>query len=147
MKKPKHCPSFIDPKTGRRFEEHNRPVPGTGKPVWQLTADEFVTAINDRKYRDAVATWFDRIGWPEGWHYCTTESYCRCTGYPCLVQEALRRGEIVPQTLKEAVAKQFAENLAEAESRRKARAADVARSIAAGTRANALPGEEDEGGD
>jgi len=61
-------PSFIDPKTGKRFKNYSAPLPGIGKPADQVTAEEFADAV--RGDHVEAGRYFDQVGWPEGYHYC-----------------------------------------------------------------------------
>jgi hypothetical protein len=100
-KKNKKLPSFIDPKTGLRYDNPDMIVPTTGKPVWQLTPDEYVEALvypkSDGHYA-AIRNYFDKIGWPEGFNYVTfNEDYARGTAYGVEVRRAYEAGKKIPQ--------------------------------------------------
>ena len=85
MKK-QHLPSFIDPKTGKRYANYLTPFPTTGKPITEITADEFIAAFIKSK-NEELRFYFDQVGWPEGYAYCMgSEAYARETGYPGLLR-------------------------------------------------------------
>ncbi len=94
-KKQRELPPWVDPATGLRYQEENRPVPGYDKPAWALTPDEFIAFV--AVATGEVSNWFYRTGWPEGLHYCPgNDRYTRFTAHHGYVLHALVRGEAVP---------------------------------------------------
>jgi hypothetical protein len=93
----KQLPSFIDPKTGQRYQDDYRIVPGTTKTAWQLTPDEYVSALVYPKDRLSVREYFDKTGWPEGYSYVPGQpDYARHTAWRSAVLCAVRKGLPVP---------------------------------------------------
>jgi hypothetical protein len=92
MTRQKHkFPPFIDPKTGKRYANYLNPVPGTGKPITELSVDEFISALDYIRNSDELRHYFYQVGWPEGYVYCQDEGYARHTGYVCLRNVCIMR--------------------------------------------------------
>jgi hypothetical protein len=85
-------PSFINPATGRRYDNYLTLIPGIGLPITHVTVDQFIDALHNRRAdHNAWAHYFDQIGWPEGYVYCTqSEPYTRLTGFNCMLKTAKR---------------------------------------------------------
>lgn len=82
-------PPWIDPKTGTYKNNKSIKVPGLNKLISEITPDEFANAVlyPPKKYIKEWQNFFNEIGWPEGFHYCTTNyKYARDTGYKCILK-------------------------------------------------------------
>ena len=87
-KKTRPLPAFIDPSTGGRWRGKalEIPVPNSGgKLVKDMTPEEFAGIMFSSKTNEEynqLSDWFDSVGWPEGFAYCTRSyEYSRVTAY------------------------------------------------------------------
>lgn len=82
-------PPWIDPKTKTYKENYLMLVPGLNKPITEVSAIEFASAVSSFKSNE-LSLWknyFNEVGWPEGFHYCITNyKYALKTGYKVLLR-------------------------------------------------------------
>lgn len=77
-------PQWIDKKTGHYKKNYDTLVPGTNKPFYSLTKEEFALAVSSWETKEklnSLYNYFCEIGWPEGYSYCVGHYSYACFAY------------------------------------------------------------------